>query len=75
MMILCVHPLTLVPVIQMEFVHAELGILEIIVWNAKQVILIQMETILILLQLALVNNLLNQTFKYIDYLSNHRMKS
>ena len=60
MMILNVRPLTHVPAIQMEFVYAALGILEIIVLNVKQVILIQMETILILVQLVQVNNFLNQ---------------
>ena len=58
-MVLCVHPLTLVHVTQMEFVHAELDILEMTVLNVRQAILIQMETILILVQLVLVNNLLN----------------
>ena len=67
MMILHVRPLTHVPAIQMEFVHAALGILEIIVLNVKQVILIWMETILILVQLVQVNNFLNQnTYKHID---------
>ena len=59
-MILHVRPLTHVPAIQMEFVHAALGILEIIVLNVKQVILIQMETILILVQLAQVYFFLQQ---------------
>ena len=67
MMVQYVHLMTHVHVIQMEFVHAELGILEIIVLNVKLVILIQMETILILFQLAWVNNFLNQT-KYIHKL-------
>ena len=58
-MVLCANPLTLVPVTQMEFVHAELDILEMIVLNVRQAILIQMETILILVQHVLVNNLLN----------------
>ena len=67
MMILHVRPLTHVPAIQMEFVHAALGILEMIVLNVKQVILIRMETILILVQLVQVNNFLNQnTYKHID---------
>ena len=56
MMILCVHPLTLVPVIQMEFVHVKLDTPEIIVWSVKPVILIWMETILILVQLVQVYN-------------------